>query len=190
LLEWTGDAFVPFEPDAALEEQESILSLRISGGEITMLVSGDRVGAVARFDGRDWLPISETAVIEGMLSDLDVWRGIGIVLGRSGDVWRVEDGPPRPVVWDRRQQAFVGEDGAARPTHCVRGYDGGALLASDGGIVAVGTAEPIFYSAGLRGASRLARVGTDRDAGIVALCGPNAWLWKNGAFEVLDVREW
>jgi len=145
---------------------------------------------VARFDGRDWVPIAEGAVIEGMLADLDVWRGIGIVLGRTGDVWRVEDGPPRPVVWDRRQQAFVGEDGAPRPTHYVRGYDGGALLASDGGIVAVGTGEPVFYSAGIRGPARLARVGTDREAGIVALCGPNAWLWKNGAFEVLDVREW
>jgi hypothetical protein len=190
LLEWTGEGFVPFEPDAHLEDDESILSLRVSGGEITMLVSGDRVGAVARFDGRTWLPISEASVIEGRLADLDVWRGIGIVLGRSGEVWRVEDGPPRPVVWDRRQQAFVGEDGAPRPTHFVRGYDGGALLASDGGIVAVGTGEPIFYSAGAAGPSRLARVGTDRDAGIVALSGPNAWLWKNGAFEVLDVREW
>jgi hypothetical protein len=190
LLEWTGDAFVPFEPDADLAESESILALRIAGSELTMLVSGDRVGAVAQFDGRAWQPISESSVIEGMLSDLDVWRGIGIVLGRSGEVWRVEDGPPRPVIWDKRQQAFVGDDGSPRPTHFVRGYDGGALLASEGGTIAVGTGEPVFYSAGIRGPTRLARVGADRDAGIVALCGPNAWLWKNGAFEVLDVREW
>jgi hypothetical protein len=190
LLEFTGDAFVPFEPYADLSDGEAVLSLRVSGSEITMLVSGDRVGAVARFDGQKWLAISETAVIEGMLADLDVWRGIGIVLGRAGDVWRVEEGPPRPVVWDKRQQAFVGEDASPRPTFFVRGYDGGALVASDGGTIAVGTGEPIFYSAGMRGPSRLARVGSDRDAGIVALCGPNAWLWKNGAFEVLDVREW
>jgi hypothetical protein len=191
LLEFKKNGFVPFTPDAALEEGESVLALMAEDGHIFMLVSGDRVGAVAHFNGKKWMPIDEASVIDGMLADLDQWRGVGIVLGRGGDVWRVEDGhSPRPVVWDKRQQAFLAEEGSQRPMHHVRGYDGGALLASDGGIVAVGTSEPIFYSAGIRGPSRLARVGTDRDAGIVALCGPNAWLWKNGAFEVLDVREW
>jgi hypothetical protein len=190
LLEWKKGVFVPFTPDAELAEDESVLSFMMEEGQISMLVSGDRVGAVARFDGKSWQPISESSVIDGMLADLDVWRGVAIVLGRSGDVWRTEEGVPRPVVWDKRQQAFLGEQGSPRPMHHVRGYDGGALLASDGGIVAVGTSEPLFYSAGIRGPSRLARVGTDRDAGIVALSGPNAWLWKNGAFEVLDVREW
>jgi hypothetical protein len=190
LLEWRKGSFVSFTPDAELAEGESVLSLMAEEGHIHMLVSGDRVGAVAHFNGKRWMPIEEAFVIDGVLADLDVWRGVNIVLGRSGDVWRAEDGPPRPVIWDRRQQAFLGEEGSPRPMHNVRGYDGGALLASDGGIVAVGTGEPIFYSAGIRGPSRLDRVGSDRDAGIVALCGPNAWLWKNGAFEVLDVREW
>jgi hypothetical protein len=190
LLEWKKGAFVPFTPDAELAEDESVLSLLMHEGQISMLVSGDRVGALAQFDGRKWLPISEASVIKGMLADLDVWRGVGIVLGRSGEVWRVEDGKPKPVLWDRQKQAFVAEEGSLRPMHYVRGYDGGALFASDGGLVAVGTSDPIFYSAGIRGPARLARVGTDRDAGIVALCGPNAWLWKNGTLEVLDVREW
>jgi hypothetical protein len=190
LLEWKKGAFVPFTPDAELAEDESVLSFMMEEGQISMLVSGDRVGAVARFDGKRWLPINEASVIEGMLSDLDLWRGVAIVLGRNGEVWRAEDGTPRPVLWDKRQQAFLAEGGSPRPTHGVRGYDGGALLASDGGVIAVGMSEPLFYSAGVRGPSRLARVGSDRDAGIVALSGPNAWLWKNGAFEVLDVREW
>lgn len=29
-----------------------------------------------------------------------------------------------------------------------------------------------------------------RDVGIVALSGANAWLWRNGAFSVLDMHEW
>jgi hypothetical protein len=192
LLEFRGDGFVPFTPEANLTDSESVISLWAARREIQMLVCGDRVGAVARFDGKKWLAIPEKHVLDGMLADLDVWRAIGIVLSRSGDVWRVDEGPPRPVIWDKRQQAFIAESGAPRPTYAVRGYDGGAMLASDGGIVVVGAGEPIFYSAGLRGPARLARVGTGTDAsvGIVAMCGPNAWLWRNGALEVLDVREW
>jgi hypothetical protein len=191
LLEFKGDAFVPFSPDAELADSESVVALCATKREIAMLVFGDRVGAVARFDGARWLPIPEEYVVDGVLTDLDVWRGIGIVLARSGDVWRVDDGPPRPVIWDKRQQAFIGEGGTLRPTHCVRGYDGGALLASDGGTIVVGSGDPVFYSAGLRGPARLARVGQgDASTGIVALCGPHAWLWRNGNLEVLDVRDW
>ena len=132
-------------PDAALEESESVPALTTHRKEIQMLVVGDRVGAVARFDGRKWLPIPVSHVIEGMLADLDLWRGVGIILGRSGEVWRAEENAaPRPVIWDTSHQAFVTPEGQRRATHAVRGYDGGALLASDGGVIVVGQNEPVF----------------------------------------------
>jgi hypothetical protein len=208
LLEFNGEEFVPFTPDAALEENERIPALCTSKREIQMLVVGDRVGAVARFDSKKWLPIPVSHVIEGMLADLDVWRGVGIVLGRTGEVWRVEEGAaPRPVIWDTSHQAFVAETGQRRATHAVRGYDGGALLASDGGVIVVGQGEPVFFSAGLTNeTARLARVGggppvnirrsrpnmkRDEDLpGIVAMCGAHAWVWREGSFQVLDLREW
>ena len=46
---------------------------------------------------------------------------------------------------------------------------------------------------------RLTRVGqldvngapeSQPDVGIVALGGPNVWVWQNGAFRSLDLREW
>lgn len=192
LLEFKGDGFVPFTPHADLSGEESVVALSVTRREIHMLVCGDHVGAVAHFDGKRWQPIPEKHVIEHVLADLDVWRGVGIVLSRGGDVWRVESSAPRPVIWDKRQQAFLGENGVARPTYAVRGYDGGALLASDGGAIVVGSGDPVFYSAGTTGQARLSRVGasTEKAVGIVVMCGANAWLWKNGTFEVLDVREW
>src|SRR5262249_43456139 len=93
------------------------------------------------------------------------------------------------------QPAFVSDTGAPRPTYAVRGFDGGALLASDGGVIAVGSGEPIFHAAaGTTAPARLARVGVGRtpegtgrhetvprtrQAG-VAMCGPNAWIWAYG----------
>jgi hypothetical protein len=76
LLEFDGEEFVPFSPDASLEDGESIPALTAQRREIQMLVVGDRVGAVARFDGKKWLPIPVSHVLEGMLADLDVWRGV------------------------------------------------------------------------------------------------------------------
>jgi hypothetical protein len=210
LLEFNGEEFVPFEPETHLEEHESIPALVSTRSELQMLVVGDRVGAVARFDpeGERWLPIPVSHVIDGMLADLDVWRGVGIVLGRTGEVWRVEEhGAPRPVIWDTSHEAFLHEGGGRRATHAVRGYDGGAVLASDGGFIVVGQSEPVFYSCGAaHEPGRLARVGggpppltrrsrpnmkRDEDApAIVAMCGANAWVWREGAFQVLDLREW
>jgi len=203
LLEFDGQEFLPFEPDAKLEDHESVVALCRSGNKIAMLVYGDHMGAVARFDGRKWLPIGEDDVMEGELCDLDVWRGVGIVLARSGEVWRTEEGgKPRPVIWDTDQQAFIAENGAPRQTYAVRGFDGGALLASDGGVISVGAGEPIFHAAlGTMEPARLARVGEravgpmkkdekDVKAGVVAMCGPHAWIWRRDAFYVIDLREW
>ena len=207
LLEFNGEEFVPFTPETQLEESESIPALIAHKREIDMLVVGDRVGAVARFDGKRWAPIPVSHVLEGMLADLDVWRGVGIVLGRSGEVWRVEDGgPPKPVIWDTTHQAFLTETGQRRATHAVRGFDGGALLASDGGVIMVGQSEPIFFAAEPASEpARLSRVGggsshpqrsrpnlkaSDEAPGLIAMCGPHAWIWQGGAFHVLDLREW
>jgi hypothetical protein len=208
LLEFDGEEFVPFAPDPALDDGESVPALVAQRRELQMLVVGDRVGAVARFDGKKWLPIPVANVLEGALADLDVWRGVGIVLGRGGEVWRIEeDAAPRPVIWDTSHQAFIGESGARRATHAVRGYDGGALVASDGGVIVVGQSDPIFFSAGVTNEpARLARVGggtpinmrrsrpnmkaTEEVPGLVAMCGPHVWLWNEGTFNVLDLREW
>ena len=210
LLEFNGEEFVPFTPDAALEDSESVPALT-THKEIQMLVVGDHVGAVARFDGKKWLPIPVSHVLEGMLADLDLWRGVGIILGRSGEVWRAEENAaPRPVIWDTSHQAFIGESGKRRATHAVRGYDGGAIVASDGGVIVVGQSEPVFFSAGITNeAARLSRVGggppvnvrrsrpnmkatedATSGAAIVAMCGPHAWIWRDGSFHVLDLREW
>jgi hypothetical protein len=110
-------------------------------------------------------------------------------------------------MWDSGQEAFLNEAGGRRATHAVRAYDGGALLASDGGVIVVGSTEPIFHSAGqTREAARLCRVGgasgmtlraktathgaDASEAGIVATIGPNVWVWRAGAFQIIDVREW
>ncbi len=210
LLEFDGDAFVPFSPPPDLEEHETVVAAIPQGKQLGMLVCGDGVGAVARFDGRKWPTIPESHVIDGQLVDLDVWRGVGIVLSRSGDVWRVDDGPPRPVIWDKRQPAFIGDSGAARATYAVRGFDGGALLASDDGIIAVGAGDPVFhFAADSHEPARLSRVGggasprseADGRPGIVAMCGANAWIWRyapaerdgtdeRDAFWVIDARDW
>src|SRR5688572_6979586 len=132
LLEFDGRSFVPFEPDAMLDDGESVIALAAHGLRISMLVCGDRMGAVARFDSVQWQAISEEQVIDATLADLDVWRGIGYVLDREGTVWRVDKGPPRPYPIPSRHQAFFTENGAARPFYGVRAVDGGVLLASAG----------------------------------------------------------
>jgi len=207
LLEFDGERFVPFAPAPDLEEHETVVACVPQGKQLAMLVCGDGVGAVARFDGRRWLVIPESHVIEGQLVDLDMWRGIGIVLARSGEVWRVDEGPPRPVIWDTRQAAFISDTGAPRVSYAVRGFDGGALLASDGGVITVGSGDPVFHAvAGSHEVARLARVGggssarsePDQRAAIVAMCGANAWIWRfdpgaaerRDAFWVIDARDW
>ncbi len=208
LLEFDGKGFVPFRPDAKLEKHEAVLAVGIAGPtaaktDLSMLVCGDRVGAVARFDGRDWVPITEAQVVDGDLADYDVWRGVGILLGRAGEVWRVENGAPRTVIWDNGEPAFINDAGVPRPMHAVRGFDGGALLATDGGIIAVGGNEPVFHTTrGAREPVRLARIGSDAPStpvagdsaepksAIVATFGPNVWIWTAGNLQVFDMRAW
>lgn len=204
LLKFDGEQFVPFEPDAMLDETESVVALSAHGLRISMLVCGDRMGAVARFDSVQWQPITEDQVIDASLADLDLWRGTAYVLDREGAVWKVDNkAPPRPMALSTRHQAFLTEAGTPRPFHSVRAYDGGILLASLGGVVSVGTGDPVFHAVqGGRDPVRLVRVGGSRaaasegdaasakDSGILALAGPNVWLWRNGAFTALDMREW
>jgi hypothetical protein len=169
-----------------------------------MLVVGDRMGAVARFDSTQWVPIDEDQVIQATLADLDWWRGTAYVLDRDGGVWQVGNGPPKPYEFSAGHQAFTSENGAPRPLHGLRAHDGGVLLASDGGVIAIGEDDPVFHAAvqnGLpcRDPVRLVRVApraaprVEKDlasSGIVALSGPNVWVWRNGNFQVIDMREW
>jgi hypothetical protein len=165
------------------------------------------MGAVASFDGREWIPIGEESVLDGQLVDMDVWRGIALVLDKNGDIHRVERGSHRKVALNRAAHAFTTESGVQRPFHAVRGYDGGTLLASDGGVIAVGAGEPVYHSAkdgrertrlfrvggrSLQLASKVSRVEASDigETGIVATSGPNVWLFRDGSFQVLDMREW
>jgi len=202
VLEFDGNGFVPFEPDAGLDTTESVVALHSHKRGLSMLVCGDRMGAVAGFDGSEWVEIREDHVIEGILADMDLFRGVAYVLDRNGSVWRQERGSaPRPVVWDYRHPAFLTERGAQRATHSVRAFDGGVLLASDGGVIAVAGGEPVFHTvAQAHDAVRLVRVGSEdrvsfgkdsgEGAGLIALCGPHVWVWQDGSFQVLDMREW
>jgi hypothetical protein len=184
-----------------LDDSESVVALSAQGLRIAMLVVGDRMGAVARFDGAQWMPIGEDQVIDATLSDLDWWRGTSYVLDRDGGVWKVDEGPPRPFHFSARHSAFTTENGAPRPLHGVKAFDGGILLASDGGVVAITEGDdPVFHAAVHKGQPsrdpvRLVRAaprtGKDLDqSGIVALSGPNVWVWRNGNFQVIDMREW
>jgi hypothetical protein len=161
------------------------------------------MGAVARVDSGQWQPITEYQVIAKTLPQVEVWRGAAYVLDREGAVWKVSEGPPRPMNLASRHQAFLTEAGTARPFYSARAYDGGVLLASNGGVVSAGAGDPVFHAVpGGRDPVRLVRVGqldahnapedpgAARDVGIIALTGANAWIWRNGAFSVLDMHEW
>ena len=211
LLEFDGRQFRPFTPDAQLDENETIIALHARGLSdlreprglrLWMLVCGDRVGAVARFDSANWESITENQVIDGSLVDLDVWRNTSYVLDREGGVWTMDpSSPPRPIGLLTYHQAYLTEQGVARPLHGIRAYDGGILLASDGGVIAVGHGEPLFHAVpNGRDPVRLLRVGgmsdaDARDSAIVALSGGNAWVWRvsgrdPAGFSVVDLHAW
>lgn len=200
LLEFDGRQFAPFHPDAQLDESESVISLHARASKLWMLVCGDRMGAVARFNGSLWEPITENQVIDGSLADLDVWRGTAYVLDRDGGVWTMDQASrPRPVGLLTYNQAYLTEQATPRVLHGIRGFDGGMLLASDGGVIAVGVGEPLFHAVpNGREPVRLVRVGGSndaeaRDSAIVALTGGNAWIWRvsgrdPAGFSVVDLH--
>ncbi len=205
LLEFDGDGFSPFEPDAQLDGAESIIALSAAGLRVSMLVCGDRMGAVARFDALRWLEITEDQVIEGALTDFDVWRGTAYVLDREGGVWKVDTGAPRAIALPVRHQALLTEAGTRRPLHGVRATDRGLLLAGEGGVISLVGPDPLFHAAPAAGGAaretaRLARVGEVRasgtdprggssdDVGIVALVGANVLVWNGTGFTTIDTR--
>jgi hypothetical protein len=81
-------------------------------------------------------------------------------------------------------------------------------------VIAVGAGDPVFHAVpAAHEPARLARVGggaagkvdTDRRPAVIALCGPNAWIWQyaggigsqpraeadqRDAFWVIDARDW
>lgn len=196
VLEFDGVHFLPFAPDARLDPSEAVIALVAGKRDVTMLVVGDGVGAVARFDGRRWLPIDEEQLIEIPLLDLDVWHGMTLVLTRDGRVLSFDEaGKPTTIEWNRKADAFNTSVGP-RALHGIRGYDGGSLLSTNGGVVAVGPTDPIFYSApGQTHAARIVRVGgyATRDSealppGLVMMVGPHLWTFRAGALNVVDTR--
>jgi hypothetical protein len=202
LLELEGGSFVPFAPDAMLDAAESVVALHAQGLRVWMLVCGDHVGAVARFDSVQWQPIPEDHVIEATLTDLDVWRGTAHVLDREGGVWRIEDGPPARVPLSTSHPAFLTEAGTARELHSLRAVGGGTLLlGSKGGVVEAGAGAPLLHAlAGGRDPVRLVRVGQSssatmtegeaRESAVIALSGPHAWIWQSGTFHAIDLAAW
>ena len=198
LLELRGKHFLPFAPDHALGPTESVVNVYAQEEDTKVLIVGDRRGAVAHSNGASWLPITAEDVVEGPLVDFDVWRSTGVVLDRDEGAFRIGDGPPRRLPWNLDCEAFRGEDGRRRPMYGLCLQDDGALVASDGGVLVIERNEPTFHTAvGASAAAHLARLGAsgDRDAragaaGIVVTLGPHAWVWRNGSFHVLDVREW
>ncbi len=105
-------------------------------------------------------PHRRSHVIDGGPIHVDVWRHVAIVLCKDGRLHRAEPGSePRHVVWDMSLDAFRTEAGTVRALHEVRGVDGGALLASDGGVVVVGSGDPVFYAASGHERAYISRVG-------------------------------
>lgn len=200
LLELSGNRFVPFSPDAGLDGSEAVLSVHAHKRGLSMLVSGAQMGAVAGFDGKRWSDIRQDQVIGVDVADLDVFRGAAFVLDREGTVWREERAArPRPVPLEQEHPAFSDDRGAPRQAHSLRLFEGGMLIASDGGVLSTSGDEPLFYRArDCDEPARLVRVGSeDRESlsgapetAILALCGPHVWLWHGESFQVLDVTEW
>lgn len=214
LLEFDGVKFASFVPDAELDPSESVLCLTAGRQQLSMLVTSDEMGAVARFDGRRWAEIDQDHLIEAPLLDLDVWSGTSLLLTRDGRVLSFdESGAPSSVPWDRGADAFNFEGSVPRPLYGLRGFDGGTVLASEGGIIVLGNGEPTFYgSEAAHQPARLSRVGGvsfrtgasdpergarsarggERDlvseAGLVAMIGPHLWTWRAGALTVVDTR--
>jgi hypothetical protein len=198
LLEFDGVEFSPFQPEPELEPSEAVVSLRIEGAVITMLVCGPEMGAVARFDSRKWLPIAEAQVIHEALVDMDVWRDVAVILTRGGEIWRMELGEgataftlarPKRVVWDRALDAFVTDAGTPRPLHGIKGFDGGALIASDGGVIRVGSKEPLFFAApDATAPARVVRLGNEDHFKLVVLCGGCVWTHEKDELVPIDLR--
>ena len=115
----TASGFVPFSPPPELEEHETVVATIPQGKQIGMLVCGDDVGAVARFDGRklDAHPREPRHRGTAGRSRRVARRGHRARPQRRGLARR--RGPPRPVIWDTRQAAFISDIGAPAPrTRC------------------------------------------------------------------------
>ena len=212
LLELHKKRFEPYAPEPAIAPDENVIALIAAAGDTTMLIASDGRGALAHCDGQRWRDIGEEEVMEGVLVDFDTWRGVTAVLDRDQGGFRTgaakgSKSAPRRLPWPLEHEAFVGEDGRRRPFYSLRLSDEGTLVASDGGVVVIADNGPTFHTAaGTHAPARLRRVGpvaagavgtagatTSAPAsstGIVVTVGPHAWIWKNGAFHVLDVREW
>ena len=203
LLEFDGTRFVPFEPDAHARRRASRSSRSPRPARASRCSSAaSTVGAVARFDGRKWQPITEDHVIEATLADLDVWRGVAYRarsrgrrldrVERAGSRGRCVVGHDAPGVPHRSGHA------AARSTRCAASTaarSSRATAASSPSAAAI----RVFHAApgATRAARASSRVGSstrrvrasDRRASRHRRArGPNAWIWENGAFTSRHAR--
>ena len=206
LLQFDGSGFAPFPVDLGLDPAETVLSVRALGDELSALVCREGMGAVARFDGRVWLPVDEGQVIEGDLVGLDVSHGVDHVLDVPGNVYTVSASRPTRLSWDPRHRAFKNESGEERTRRGMLVQGSTVVLAVDGGFVMVPAGgDPTLYQVApstLRGHPRLDRIGTptatklrgkftsaDDDAlAIVACAGACAWVLRGEAFHAIDLR--
>lgn len=202
LLAFQGDGFSAFEPDAALDGGETVVAVAAHGRRVLMLVCGHHLGAVAEFDGKAWLPIGEELLIEGALSDLDVFRGEVYVLDKSGVVWTGARTRPRRLPIPADDPAVVDDTGVRRVFHGIVAHDGGVLVGCEGGVLALASDKPPLFhaAAGTRVPLRLARLGPSLPldgasvrpgaAAVVAVAEGHAWLWRGDGFEAVDLSAW
>ncbi len=204
LLEFDGSSFVPFEPDAMLDDSESVVSLVANALRISMLVCGDRMGAVARFDSSAWQPITEDQVIEGharrsrrVARHLLRARPRGPRLeGRSRQAAPLEPpGAPSGLPHRGRHAAALLFDTRLRRRRSPREQRrrrqrglGRSRVPRGARRGATRCGSSVWVSSTRRARPRGDAAG--RDVGIIALSGANAWIWRNGAFTVLDMHEW
>jgi len=169
-----------------------------NGLRVSMLVCGDH-GRGRALRLRSWQAITEDQVIESSLADLDVWRAPPTCSIARARWWKVSSGLPRPMNLAVRHQAFLTEAGTPRPFYAARAYDGGVLLASNGGVSRgrrrsglsrrTRGRDPCARARGKPDASGAPEDAAQRRTSASSRYGRNR-IWKNGAFSVLDMHEW
>ena len=162
-------------------------------------------GALAHCDGKRWRPIAEEEVLEGVLVDFDTWRGVTAVLDRDQGAFRTGKGTPRRLPWPLDHEAFAGEDGRRPPILRAAHHRRRRARRQRWRRPRRHAERPHFPHRPRRDRARApapcrpgrhGRFPARRPfwqrhlPGVVVTLGPHAWIWKGGAFHVLDVREW
>jgi hypothetical protein len=208
LLRFEHGGFAPFPEEMGLDPAESVVALIQGGRELSALVCRDGMGAVAHFDGQQWLPVTEARVIEGALIDLDVRRGVDEVLEATTPALHVigPEADARPtLVALTKDRAFKGSAGMRR-VYGMRNHKHMRVYAVEGGFCVTGLesegifceaprAQPLFeprvvrigHAAATKPLRSAAQV--DEEAlPLMCLFGPYAWMFRDGDLHALDLR--